>query len=363
MVKVAKIESDKSPIACKDNQLIQLRGQIIRRDTITAIQQKIVAYSASLVRPEDEANKRYEMTIKEFAELCDITTGGEIYKSVYRQASNLQRKGVDLITEDGEISIANFLVDTKVSRKKGTISFKLSEHLVPYYKQYSGQFSRINLMDYMPMKGRYALLLYELLLSWMAKGSVIYTIDDLRKLLDVPDSKYKLFGHLRDRVIDPAVKEINEKSTIFTVQMNEKKGKRNKVEAITFTIKKITSETSREDLTRLLISEGLNPPVAQSLIESYSSERITGNVQLAKNRAKAGQVENLAAYISRAITEDYAEIEIEQPRLFNQEKAEEKEKVIALAAAQLAALEKETAAATVSPDSPFAHIAKKVGIL
>lgn len=316
----ARTEKENASIACKDNQLIQLRGQIIRRDPLSATQQKIVTYSAALVKPDDEPGKRYEMTIKDFAELCGITKGGEVYQSVYREASNLKRRGLDYVeNETGDIILVSFLEDVRISRKKGTISYRLPESLIPFYKQYSSQFTKINLLEYMPMRGKYALLLYELLLSWQAKGKVYYPIEGLRRLLEVPTGKYTRTDNFMMRVINPAIEEINVKSTVFNVLANSRTGKRNKVEGINFVIQRLeepsTISTDRKQIIELLVSLGIEPPAARSLADTYSRERILGNVDYAQKREAEGRIStSLAAYVCAAISEDYADVE--QPSIF-----------------------------------------------
>jgi len=308
-----KQRENKKPIAFKDNRLIQLRGQIIRRDLLTAVQQKLVTFSASLVKAEDEAGKRYSMTIKDFADLCGVDKGGKLYLETYREASKLKRLGLDFIDDEtGDIVLVSFLEDVRISKKKGTISYKISDSLLPYYRQYSGKFTLINLIDYMPMRGRYALLLYELLLSWKAKGQVYYEVDELRRLLDVPENKYSRTVDFMRRVVNPAVQEINEKSTVFSIKLIEKTGPRNRVEGLTFIITtqaKRQLEVGHKDLLDKLTILGVEETAARALTNTYSRERIMANIELAQKRAGKGTVKNIAGVVCSAIADDYAQVE------------------------------------------------------
>jgi hypothetical protein len=58
---------------------------------------------------------------------------------------------------------------------------------------------------------KYALALYEAVCVRinLNMSEQFFTVDAFRELLDVPDGKYQKFVHLRQRVIDPAILEVN----------------------------------------------------------------------------------------------------------------------------------------------------------
>lgn len=310
-------------VAYKNNQIIYLGDSEVKHwDDLTPNQLRIAMFSAAKVQPNDTHETKYTMTFQEFADLCKFEeTGGKDYQRIFREARKLSKLGVDFVDSNGDWVGFNWLNSVRVSPKSGTITYKLDEVLLPFYKTKKGSFAIINLIDYMPLRGRYALLLFEFLAKWQNDDKVYQAIEDLRKQLQVPIGKYKRTVDFMRRVVDGAVDEINKKAQYsFHVRMEEKFGRRGRIEGVTFYIDKIKQlpkpPLENQDLIDLLKSIGIDPPAAHSLVKSYSRERICANIELAKQRKIKT---TLAALVSDAITSDYAEVE--QVSILSSEKA------------------------------------------
>jgi len=104
-------------------------------------------------------------------------------------------------------------------------------------------FTDIKYKEVVGMNGSYSSRLIELLHQYRIIGKRTFLIEELRKFLSVPESSYKLFKDFKKRVIEQAVKEINdnEKSSI-TVEYNTFRVGRSigKIEFIIKPRKKIT---------------------------------------------------------------------------------------------------------------------------
>ena len=302
--------------AYKSNQIIYLGDATVRHwDELTPNQLKIAMFSAAQVRPDDTAETKYTMTFQQFAELCrfdEHTAGGKDYERIYKEARKLSKLGVDFIAANGDLVGFNWLNSVRVSPKSGTVSYKLDEALLPFYKTRRGTFAIIELMDYMPLRGRYALLLYEFLAKWKSAGQVYQSIDDLRQQLRISPGLYPRTVDFMRRAVDGAVEEINKKATIsFTVKMLERRGKNTKIEGVTFQIIPIQHEQKVDTgPMEQLLNCGVDTPVAMALIEKYSRERIVANIGKALEIEKAGKIKkSLAATVCAAIKEDYAGVE------------------------------------------------------
>ena len=318
--------------AYKNNQIIYLGDATVKHwDELTPNQLKITMFSSSQVRAEDTAETKYTMTFRQFAELCQFdkdTTGGKDYERIYKEARKLSKLGVDFIAANGDLVGFNWLNSVRVSSKSGLVSFKLDEALLPFYKTRRGTFAIIELLDYMPLRGRYSLMLYEFLAKWKAAGKVYQSVDDLRKQFRVSPELYPRSVDFMRRVVDGAVEEINKKATVsFCVKMVEKRGKNAKVEGVTFHIIPIQQkERVLSEPLESLRDCRVDVPAAAAIVEKYSRERILGNIAKAKEMEGAGKIKkSLAATICAAIKDDYAGVE--QASLFEPapERDEEKE--------------------------------------
>lgn len=65
------------------------------------------------------------------------------------------------------------------------------------------------------MDSRYSIKLYNLLRSWQGKEDVYFDLKYLKELLNVTAKSYDNFAKFRQAVLDVAVKEINEKTSLY----------------------------------------------------------------------------------------------------------------------------------------------------
>ena len=357
-------------VAFKSNQIIYLGDCKVKHwDELTPNQLKIAMYSAAKVTETDTAETQYTLTFREFADLCKFdedSSGGANYEKIYREAKKLARSGVDYVTKEGDIIIFNWLNNVMVSPRSGTVTYTLDPRLLPFYKTQRGTFAIVNLLDYMPLRGKYSLLLHEFLAKWQSKGCVFQTVEQLRFQLRVPAGKYKRIIDFMAWVLRPAIEEINEKAEhAFKVRVEEKRGKYNRIEGITFYINQINQDkpSAADDAATLLCSCGVSEQVAADYASRYSLDRIRANVELAKTKAINGQAKKLPAIALAAVTDDYAEVE--QINLLTAEREAEKAAASSAAAkreaAQRAALEAEaTAACEPVKDPELAAIVERV---
>ena len=259
--------------AYKSNKIIYIGNaqRVDRWDELTANQLKIAMFSAAQVRPEDSPLNEYTMTFKEFSELAGLdkdSSGGANYKRVFNEARKLSKLGVDFVAADGTLIGFNWLVSVRVSPKSGTVTYSIDKNLLPFYTSRAGTFALIELLDYMPLRGKYALLLYEFLSKWRVAGQVYQSIPDLRAQLQVPEGKYPRIVDFLAWVIKPAIDEINDKATVsFKVKTTEKRGGRGKLEGILFSIKPITTVAAEQaELLELMTAVEVPQPVALALL-------------------------------------------------------------------------------------------------
>lgn len=312
--------------AFKSSKIIYLGDaqKVDRVDPLTANQLKFAMFTAAQVQKNDTAETKYCMTFQQFFDLCKMTEGGENYKRVFAEARKLTKLGIDFIDNNGDLVGFNWLASVRVSPKKGEVIYTLSAELMPFYKTKQGTFAVIQLLDYMPLRSKYSLLLYEFLAKWQNDGKVYQTIEQLRDQLQVPSDLYPRTVNFIHRVIKGAVEEINEKaSTAFTVKMFEQRVSNRKVTGIMFVIKPIlTIPAPDADLIELLTKRcKVDPTAATRIVNTYSRARIEANVRRALEIDSQGRArKGLAAVACAAIAEDY--MGVEQVPLFDKAEAD-----------------------------------------
>lgn len=89
--------------------------------------------------------------------------------------------------------------------------------------------------ELLSINGKYNLRLFELLSARKKIGNWEINMDELRELLNIPDSTYTNFSNFRNQILDKAQKELSEKTGInFTYEITGRD--RKKVTKIKFTI-------------------------------------------------------------------------------------------------------------------------------
>jgi plasmid replication initiation protein len=375
----------------KSTDLIQMRGTVVRRDSLSETKRKIIALEASKVKESDTHETVYSIKAKELIDLCNVEKNGRTYDQVFTEIYELKNKAIAFINERGKISIESYMDKIELDREGGFVTYQIPEALLPHFKRYA-QFTKLDLIEYMPMRGQYALLLYELLMSWRKAGKVYYIVEDLRRLLEVPDGIYPSTGDFLRRAVYAAVDQINERIKGRKIKYELKIGSRRKVEGVTFIIPKIKEELSspkgeptleeQEALGQTTIFEMIkeqaatvepdqHPAPSSVLVEmidilksdeeavvlfaQYGEDYCHANIQYSRSYAK----KDLGAYLRKALAGNWA-------KYIDQDKSKEEalKKTEALEEIQRRKLEEDSAAKEpINPDSPFAQMAKKIGMM
>ena len=118
----------------------------------------------------------------------------------------------------------------------GYIHFRFSEAVVPLITRLGSNFTSYEIQKIVKLTSSYAIRLYELLIQWKQQGTTQkFLIEDLRSKLGVEPEQYKELHNLKVRVIDLAVKQINQHTDLMVSYEQHKEGRT--VVALTFNFK------------------------------------------------------------------------------------------------------------------------------
>lgn len=112
----------------------------------------------------------------------------------------------------------------------GTITLRLSDEIKPYVLDLEKWFTRYPLGNILAMRSYYSIRLYELIkcqdgVGRAEKDFIDFGVEELRQACGC-EGKYQQIGQLKDRVIIPAVNEINETTDIWVEVEYLKTGRR-----------------------------------------------------------------------------------------------------------------------------------------
>lgn len=247
-----KIDSERRQHVYKRDNMIQ-KG----RHNLSLQEQRCVLYAISKIRPDDSVFKEYTLELSEFFKICGL--GEKRYTELKAILKKLSDKSWWIEIDDkGAESLVRWFSTLVIHKKSGKVVIKFHEHMMPYLLKLVEQgefYTHYELKYILPMKSQYAIRLYELLKSYQKNNySWFFEIDELKKRLNC--EKYVDFAQFKRRVIEPAVKEINEFTDIKIDWDTEKEGR--KVTRVNFYMLKKKKHELRD--VNSVINEKLNGP-------------------------------------------------------------------------------------------------------
>lgn len=169
----------------------------------------------------------YEVTAAEMSELCGIDPK-TAYRDLRDASERLYDRSVTIHKEpDGtdrplRVQRTRWVQTVAYIESEGRIELRFGKDIIPFINRLSEQFTRYALSDVAKMKSIYSIRVYELIAQWKnSKNEFEIELDELKNLLDIGD-KYSVFSNFKARVLETAVKEINQ-HTSFDVSYEPRK--------------------------------------------------------------------------------------------------------------------------------------------
>lgn len=233
-------DSDKSrEITRKKRGVIRAKSDFFRtaRYGLTLQEHRIIYYAILKGQQDGTPFEPVTLAIKDFMDLCDLK-GQSYYSKIRILTKKITGKVVEVVykNDTGEHLLqAAWLSSITYNTREGTVTIKPNKELRPFFE--GKPFTETEYYFLIRFTSQYAERLYEVVKSLDHKLIIDFDIDDLRRRLAVPPTQYTNFKDLRRRVLEPAIKDINEYTDI-DITMREKRGQYNRVNIVYFAITK-----------------------------------------------------------------------------------------------------------------------------
>jgi len=254
----------KNKMVVKSNYLIEASYKL------SAAEQRVILFLASLIKPADDDFKSYSLSVKEFAQLAGIRHKGE-YEDIKEISKRLISRAFTIREPTGDLQLS-WLSSAKYMNGKGTVLLRFDPGLKPYLLQLKDRFTRYRLHQVIQLKSFFSIRIYELLKQFEKVQVREFTLEELKRTLGVDDSQYRLYGHFKAKVLNVARQELAEKTDI-TFDYDEIKVGRC-VGRIRFRIQPNHQRSGKEDLLASV------PPVIQEMA-GESTETGNGDMESA----------------------------------------------------------------------------------
>ena len=216
------------------NYVTQSNEIIKGKQSLSLNAAKLLRSAIMQTKPNDTELKPYVLTVPELAKLLNVTRQ-DIHKKILEITQEITKSPLCIKEENGDktrwvlipwVSICKY--DPEIG-----ILIKLNEQLKPLLLNLisQGNYTQYTLDSILTMKSVYAIRIFELLREKIKSKTipqngilVELTIDEIRTACDCID-KLKSFTSFREKVIEKAISEINEKTTYIVKYADIKQGR------------------------------------------------------------------------------------------------------------------------------------------
>ena len=242
-VKKMRIDMNNELQLYKPNELISVISSMELNRTARHLFNYFLQYAQRKIKFENYQDDTFRVNISELNELADITQKN--YKLIDKALDNLM-KAVTLTNDNKHIIKLVPVTFVNVDILKGEYVFRLERLVIALLKQ-TDYFTKLNLLEFNPLKSKHSIILFEHLKRYEKLQNIPeMSVDLLREITDTT-KKYKNFNDLQQKVLDVAVNEINA-YTNYNVSYELIKARaktRPKVSAVQFYFSKKVLEASK----------------------------------------------------------------------------------------------------------------------
>lgn len=246
-----KDEDLENNVKSKSNEYIKMSNELIDASyKLGVTEHRLYSFLLSKIKKNDPNWNVVSINIRDFADKFDIEHHA-IYNEVKKAAAKLQKTQIfiKLDCENKSSSGEPYLIVSWLSSaeyREGVLEAEFSKKLEPYLINLKKNFTKCYMQEIGKFSSNYSIRLYQMLKRYSEYDHNIkeITIDEFRFILAL-ENKYPKFSNLKIRVINQALKEINEKSDIKVDMSPVKRGK--KVVGIKFVVEPKISKQNKSN--------------------------------------------------------------------------------------------------------------------
>ena len=200
------------------------------------------------------------------------------YDQLKQSAELLEKRNVTFNSDDPDYPFEKesytWVTYSGYKKNGGAIHIEFNHHI---FRMFSAEmvktyFTQHYLENIVGMTSFFAIRLYETLMMWrIAKKVPPMTVEELKKLMDIDEDKYRETYSLKQRVIDVAIKQINSHSDITASYTEIKSGRTIKSFVFSFKFKK-ESLLSNLELDKCVMTDAQRSLFSRKLLDIFPSK-------------------------------------------------------------------------------------------
>ena len=212
-------------------QMVVMNNDILKSEyytqpslELTPAQKKLITLVVSKVEKNDREFYYQEISLRDFCDIFGLSADGTNRVQIREALLELANKKFMIFTAPGEEELFQWVEDIKINHNENIIKIKLYFKLHPYYLNQRRKYIQYQLGYVANLRGKYSHLLYEYLKSRQYRIDFYYDIEDAKR--ELAYNKYSSYADFKKHVLDPSIKEINEKTDINVTCEAKKEGRK-----------------------------------------------------------------------------------------------------------------------------------------
>ena len=216
-----------SELIVKDNALINASYNL---DTVEQRLILLAILQARETRTGIDANTRLRIHASDYMSRFNVSKHAA-YKALKTAVTNLfgrqfSYQTIDEKTGKSKKVISRWVQNISYIDDAATLEVTFTMDVVPLITRLEKQFTSYQLKQVTQLTGKYAIRLYELLIAWREIGKTpIFEVSDFRSKLGLSSDDYPRLDTFKRRVLESAVKQINEHTDIIVKVEQHKEGR------------------------------------------------------------------------------------------------------------------------------------------
>jgi len=291
-MEVTLFDKEKNKNLRQSNFLIEARYKLTKQEF------RIIRVIMSMVSQYDQDFKKYQIKLADIKSLLE-SKSESLVADLKKATKGLLSKPVVITTKDKIVQV-NWISSAVFAKGKAFVEIALDPELKPYLLEIKSYYTEFELQELLSLRSFYSLRIYELMKQFSPREFSQgiprrgFKVEELKKILQGEEvDNYPSYGNFKDRVLNPAILEINNKTGISLSLQENKIGK--KVDEVVFII------TPKNPNWK----EGLNIVDAESSVQ-VQDQLVKDSISADQNQApKPTKYRTLEECIAHAKKEGY----------------------------------------------------------
>lgn len=284
----------------KDNALINASYNL------DLIEQRIILLAVAKSRKAGlnlASNRRIAIHISDYIDIYNVK-GKSVYENIKGACATLfERQFTYMEKQEKGVRVAKsrWVSEVAYNDETSTIDVTFSEAIIPLLNMLEAHFTSYELEKVADLNSKYSVRLYEILIAWRSTSKTpLIELEDIRYRLGVSENEYKTMEGFKRRVLDLAIKEINEKTDIQVSYEQHKQGR--KIIGFSFELKtkKSANETANKVQSEVMAIKPSKDPEQPEINPIFQKYLAYISVSDQKNYLKQYSEEEIRAILERA---------------------------------------------------------------